>query len=268
MKNKPNTVPLGARVLAWHVLVGAVIGMLILHPVTKIVYWYEYRDKLGSDFDSLFLFLVDRFESAFIVEMIPMSLIFAFIGGSIGLAFAIYHLALIKQQQLVSYLERELAEDLPSLIIGGESEHLEFKSSVRWDFRHNKLNRGLETVIAKTIAGFMNHRGGSLLVGVTDDGQVVGLEGDYQTFRHKNRDGFELCIIDIISSRLSADLCVLVHCMFYEVDGKDVCRILIESSVAPVYLKDGDVSKYFLRTGNATRELDAREALAHVTSNG
>ena len=47
---------------------------------------------------------------------------------------------------------------LPSLIISGEGEHLEFKASVRWDFHQDKVNRALEIVIAKTIVGFMNHR--------------------------------------------------------------------------------------------------------------
>ncbi len=251
-----------------HTLVGAIIGMLILHPVTKIVYWYEFRDDLGGNIDDLWFFLLDRLDSAFVVEMLPMSLMFAFIGGSIGLTFAIFHLALVKQQEMVSYLARELAEDLPSLIKAGESEHLEFKASVRWDFRQGKSNRALETIIAKTIAGFMNHHGGSLLIGVNDDGQVVGLEHDYQTFRHKDRDGFELCITDLVTNRLGADLCVLIHCVFYQIDGKDVCRIIIESSATPVYVQDGVVAKYFLRTGNGTRELDAREALAHVTSHG
>jgi len=151
------------------------------------------------------------------------------------------------------------------LIKGGESEYLEFKSSVRWDHQQDKTNRALESVIAKTIAGFMNHKGGSLLVGVTDNGDVVGLAHDYQTLRHKDRDGFERCITDIVKTRLGGDLCALVHCMFYEIDKKDVCRIVVEPSSEPVYCVDGKLPRYFLRTGNGTRELDVREALAHVS---
>ena len=239
--------------------------MLLLHPVTKIVYWFEFGHELGVEDESLWNFLLSRFESTFVLEMVPMSLIFALIGVSIGLAFAIYHLALVRQQRTVHYLEKELAEDLPALIKGGEGEHLEFKSSVRWDFRQEKINKALETVIAKTLVGFMNHRGGSLLIGVADDGEVVGLEHDYKTLKNKGRDGFELCITDIVTSRIGADTCSFIHCVFYEIEGRDVCRIIVESVVEPVYLMDGNTSKYFLRTGNGTRELDAREAMAHVT---
>lgn len=253
------------RIIIVHALVGAIIGILLLHPITKIVYWFEFRHDLGAEGQSLWPFLLMRLESAFILEMVPMSLVFALLGGSIGMVFALYHLALIREQQTVQYLQHELAEELPSLIKNGEGKHLEFKASVRWDFHQNKPNRALETVVAKTIAGFMNHHGGSLLIGVTDDGEISGLEYDYGTLKQKNRDGFERCIMDIVANRLGTELCSGIHCVFYEIDGKDVCRVIIESSTTPVYLLEEKVSKYYLRAGNGTRELDAREAVSHMT---
>lgn len=253
-----------SRVLALHTLIGAVIGVLVLHPVTTVIYWYEFRHNLGPGRESLLRFILSRFESALYLEMVPMSLVFAIIGGSIGMAFAIYHLALSKQQQTVHYLERQLAEDLPALIKSGEGEHLEFKSSIRWDLRQQKINKNIEMVIAKTLVGFMNHRGGSLLIGVDDRGEIVGLEHDYKTLKTKGRDGFELFITDLVINRIGADMCAAIHCIFYEVEGNEVCRIIVDSVNEPVYLKDGATSKYLLRTGNGTRELDAREVLAHV----
>lgn len=248
-----------------HTSLGAVIGIVLLHPVTKVVYWFEFRGSMTAEAESLWEFLLGRLDSAFALEMLPMSLIFAFIGGSIGLGFGLYHLALNTQHRTVRFLEHELAKNLPSLIKGGEGEHLEFKASVRWDFQQEKPNRALEGAIAKTLSGFMNHRGGTLLVGISDHGKIVGLEHDYKTLRQKDRDGFERCITDIVKTRLGGDLCSFVHCIFYNLDDKDICRIIVEPSPEPVYLKDGSVSRYFLRTGNGTRELDAREALAHVS---
>ncbi len=252
------------RTLALHTLVGAVIGVLVLHPMSKIVYWFEFKHDLGAVGESLWSFLASRFESAFILEMMPMSLIFSAMGGCVGLAFGLYHLALVKQQRRVHYLERELAEDIPALIRLGEGEHLEFKSSVRWDFRQDKINKVLELVIAKTLVGFMNHQGGNLLIGVADDGEVLGLENDYKTLKSKDRDGFALCITDIVINRIGADMCVFVHCVFDDIGGNDVCRVIVESVLEPVYLRDGSHSKYFLRAGNGMRELDAREAIAHA----
>lgn len=253
------------RVIALHTLVGALIGVIVLHPVTKVVYWYEFGHELEAQGHNFTSFLLSRLESAFLLEMIPMSLIFAFIGGSIGLAFAIYHLAIVKQQNTLYYLEKQLTEDIPALIKSGEGEHLEFKSSVRWDFRQEKVNKTLEIVIAKTFVGFMNHLGGSLLIGVDDGGMIVGLEHDYKTLKTKGRDGFSLFITDLVINRIGADMSAFIHCLFYEIEGKDVCRVIIDAVDEPVYLKDGNTSKFLLRTGNGTRELDAKEAMAHVS---
>ncbi len=252
------------RTFTLHGVIGAAMGIIVLHPLTKAVYWFEFRDRLITDADSLWAFFLYRFESAFAVEMLPMTFAFALIGASIGLAFAFYHLTLLRQHQSILNLEHELSEDLPSLISSGESERLEFKSSVRWDFRQQRANKALEAVITKSIAGFMNHKGGSLLVGVSDVGEVVGLQDDYKTLKHKNRDGFELFINDLTEARLGGEFCAQVHCSFYVIKGKDICRIFVEASNVPVYVRDGKVDRYFLRTGNGTRELDAREAHAHI----
>jgi hypothetical protein len=210
-------------------------------------------------------FMMSQVEMVFTARVLPMTLGYALIGGAIGFVFGLYHLALAKRTREIIFLSNRLVDDLPSLIHEGESEHLEFKSSLRWDSKKGAVNRSLETVIAKTIAGFMNHRGGSLIIGVTDEGEVVGLKNDYDTLKNKNRDGFERCIMDIVSNNLGGHKCTLIHCMFHEIEGQDVCRILVETSREPVYMNDGQVSRYYVRSGNGTRELDARQALEHIS---
>jgi len=37
----------------------------------------------------------------------------------------------------------------------------------------------------------MNGEGGSLIIGVADDGEILGLKADYNILRKKDRDGFE-----------------------------------------------------------------------------
>src|SRR5438094_1893751 len=68
---------------------------------------------------------------------------------------------------------------LPELIARGESEKLEFKSSLRWGIPDGGIEKGLERAVLKTIAGFLNGKGGALLIGVADNGTPLGLEGDY-----------------------------------------------------------------------------------------
>jgi len=254
------------RIITLHILIGAFISIILLHPITKAVYWFEFNESLQSNsYNNIWDFFIARFKDSFRQEMLVMSLVFALLGGVIGCIFAFYHLSLMRSYQRVELLKKELAEDLPTLIKSNENERLEFKSSLRWDFKQQKSNKNLELVIAKSIAGLMNHQGGNVLIGINDEGQILGLENDYQTFRHKNRDGFELCLMDLIKTRLGGDVCSLVHCVFHEIEQKDVCRIIIEPSITPVYLSASNTAKYFLRTGNGTRELDARESFSHIS---
>lgn len=251
------------QVMILHGLIGAVVGVLVLHPVTRMVYWFEFGRSAGTS-PNLWHFLTDNLSVVFSLYMLPMTGLFALIGAAIGVGFGLYHLAVIARSRTLGFLESELALDLASVIGQGEGERIEFKSTLRWDCDEKRANRVLETVIAKTIAGFMNHRGGSLIIGVSDSGEILGLEGDYLTLKHKNRDGFERCVIDLVKTRLGGDKCSLVHCTFGEVGGKDVCRVIVEPATEAVYCLEGKVPKYYLRTGNGTRELDVREALAHA----
>lgn len=254
--------PLYKNAVAVHGFVGAVIGIIVLHPVTSMVFWLEYEGRTGEK-PGLGFFLFESLDRVVSVDMLPMTGTFALIGGAIGVGFGLYHANAIARDRTLGYLETELAQDLPSVIAQGESENIEFKSTFRWDSESACTNRSLEAVVAKTIAGFMNHRGGSLLIGVADNGEVLGLQGDYTTLKHKNRDGFERCLVDLVKTRLGGDKCSLVHYTFYAIDGKDVCRVIVEPSLDATYCQEGKVPKYYLRTGNGTRELDVREALAH-----
>ena len=63
----------------------------------------------------------------------------------------------------------------------GESQTLEFKSSARWNVRAASPDKKLEHAITKTVCAFLNAEGGTLLIGVDDNGQVLGLEDDWRT---------------------------------------------------------------------------------------
>ena len=105
-------------------------------------------------------------------------------------------------------------------IARGESATLEFKSTFRWDLRENRVNRSLEAVVLKTLAGYMNAQGGTLLIGVADDGSIVGLEHDYSALKKPDRDGFEQVLMTSVASKLGADACQCVQAVFHSVDGQ------------------------------------------------
>ncbi|MEQ9482591.1 Eco57I restriction-modification methylase domain-containing protein [Coleofasciculus sp. F4-SAH-05] len=165
--------------------------------------------------------------------------------------------------------------EIIDLINQGESTELEFKSSSRWDMRENNKNKAMEQVILKTVAAFLNtHHGGTLLIGVNDEGKVIGLNHDYQTLQKKNRDGYELFLTnDLLLKELGKDIAPYIHITFHEIEGKDVCRISLDPSPRPVYVKLKDAKSgqtkecLFIRTGNLTSQLDTPSEILNYCQN-
>jgi hypothetical protein len=153
--------------------------------------------------------------------------------------------------------------EISALLAAGESAKVEFKSSARWDLRENRKNPAMEQVILKTVAAFLNSDGGTLLLGVSDDGSVLGLEHDYQTLQKKNADGYELFLGDLLLTHYGKDLSRFLKFSFHEVDSKQVCRIAIEPAPRAVWVKEGNDEYLYARAGNSTRRLSTKEAIEY-----
>jgi len=157
--------------------------------------------------------------------------------------------------------------DLRTVIKEGESEAVEFKASARWDYRAKAPNKSLEAVIVKTVAGLLNGRGGTLLIGIDDKGEILGLEEDYKTLsRRPDRDGYQQFLVNLLSSSIGKDVCASLSISFQAIDGHDISVIQIHKSAKPVYVGDGQQTRFFLRTGNCTQELTIKESVEYVTA--
>jgi hypothetical protein len=156
--------------------------------------------------------------------------------------------------------------DVAQLLHREEDQHLEFKSSLRWDHTQDLVSKDLEKVVAKTIAGFLNAAGGgTLLLGVSDDRRVVGLEKDYASLQKAGRelrDTFLLHLTNLVGATLGqAEMsCVTATC--HSVAGRDVCQVAVAESDHPVYVND----TLYLRQGNQTRALALKDAVRYVES--
>jgi len=259
-------VPRFAGPVWWGVMIsGALAGVMLLHPLTMVVYWFEFHPEVAGA-SSLWEFVVIRMRAGFALRMWPMTAIFALLGIVHALGIAWSTRALAARQRQVNHLQSELARSVSSLIAAGEGEMVEFKAAARWDLREGRVSRAVEAAIVRAIAGFMNHRGGSLLIGVRDDGTPVGLQNDLSSLRRADRDGYQLFITGLVERHLGADACALVHVLFHIIGGQEVCRVVVEPADRPVYVRDEQGARYYLRTGNSTRELDARETVAHIAA--
>ncbi len=156
------------------------------------------------------------------------------------------------------------ADDIHALLRAGEGASLEFKASLRWDFQEQRANKALERAVAKTVAGLLNGQGGTLLIGVGDDGEVIGLQADYATLPHPNADGYERHLRQVLSAVLGAGVQRFVTVRFVALDGKAVCRVDVAASDTPAYLREGNEPRLYLRIGNATSPLPVDEAVRYV----
>ncbi|MGZ0655830.1 AlbA family DNA-binding domain-containing protein [Coraliomargarita sp. W4R72] len=239
---------------------GAILMIVVVHPVLEWIHRLRSNLSLSVSWRELLLLPL---LNAFNESMWPMTLVLGLLGVGIGLAFAMLHLRKI-QSSLPKTTIPQGAAELRALIETGEGEELEFKTSLRWDRKLGKVNKVLEAVIAKTLAGLMNHQGGTLLIGVEDDGNIAGIEEDWNTLKHQNWDGFEQRIVTLVTSQLGGQHTNRAQCNQLVIDKKAVAVIRVTATIVPVFCKDGNVQKYYLRAGNTTRELDSYEAIAHV----
>jgi len=239
------------------VLFGTLLGVFLIEPIVlslfiheidaEIIHWWQYIPKIYSSV----LTLND-------IDQLILNLIFAITG--ILLVLVIRYKRLV----LSAVGLRQKKETIEKLIKTGESQTVEFKSTLRWDLYQSKPNKDLEDVVVKTIVGFMNTSGGKLLIGVDDDGQILGLSKDYSTLKKENKDGFEQYIYQLISTKIGAKYSSLINVNFYKISSKEICLVDVKKSKIASFLLFKDKALFYIRSGNSTRELDAKEALEFI----
>jgi len=158
----------------------------------------------------------------------------------------------LKKRIELKHKEDKQEDKVKELIISGENETLEIKSTLRFDLKENIVNKKLEYVIAKTISAFLNTEGGTLIIGVDDDNNTLGLEKDIQTLTKQNIDGFELHLRQVIKKYLGDFFEKYIKVTFPKVDDKEICLIQISKSGKPVFITSEGSESFFVRNGNSS----------------
>ena len=148
-------------------------------------------------------------------------------------------------------LEPETPHHRPviELISLGESVTLEFKSSLQWDLVQNKQNNGLRMSVIKTVAAFLNTEGGTLVIGVEDQGAVCGIEADLHIVGDSS-DRFAQLLNSLFFEYLGAAATPYIRQRFENVDGRVVCVIDVGRSTEPVFAKTEKGREFYVRVGN------------------
>ena len=156
-------------------------------------------------------------------------------------------------QRLTGDLKAEPVKtaSIAELIAGGETGAVEFKSTLRTNLHTGQPDEKMHLSALKTITGFLNAKGGTLLIGVSDNGEVLGLSAD----GFPNDDKMGLHLVNLIRDRIGDIFLPYVHPHFEEQDGVRVLAVRCEQGPKAAFVKDGNQQRFFVRGGNATTEL-------------
>jgi len=151
---------------------------------------------------------------------------------------------------------------IDDLVKTGETDQIEFKSSLSWDNKTQKPNKDLKLTIAKTVSSFMNSNGGVLLIGVDDDGGILGLENDFKLY--KNRDEFERTFTNLINTHLGVPNITYLKIRFFTIENKEIAAIYVRKSPHEVYVTCDGKEVFCIRSGNACQQLQLSEANLYI----
>ncbi len=221
--------------------------------------------------------LSERAESAWIGVVIPQSETLGILAhrwhllalnAVVILAFGIGLVAILMRKygrQLrdlpkLSIDRQDYAKDLYDLIGSGESTHLEFKSTMRMNLHTQKPGKEIELAWLKGVAAFMNTEGGILLLGVSDDGTLLGLEAD----RFENEDRCRLHFKNLVHQHLGAEKSQYLHFELYELEGKQIGAVECERAPEPVFLRHKNEEYFLIRSGPSNIDLSLSRALSYI----
>jgi predicted HTH transcriptional regulator len=153
-------------------------------------------------------------------------------------------------------------ERIKSIISSGESNRVEFKSTLRWNLKTDHSEKVIDKAWLKSVAAFLNSDGGVLLVGVEDNGNILGTEAD----NFDNEDKYLLHVNNRIQQHIGLEHAGFIGYQLVPVDNKKVLLIECQPSPSPVFLKVSKEEEFYIRVGPGSRRLSTSEVVAYVTN--
>lgn len=150
--------------------------------------------------------------------------------------------------------------DLSRVIVNGESAVVEFKSALRTNLHTGNKDPRIELSVLKTLAGFLNTNGGTLIIGVADDSTPLGIGVDGFT----NEDKMSLHLVNLVNSRMGPQAMTSMHAHFEDYEDNRVMVVKCGKAPKPAFVKDGDIERFYIRTGPSTTELSASQTQDYI----
>lgn len=163
-------------------------------------------------------------------------------------------------------------DKIKQLLAAGESRTVEFKSTLRYGIRQKQPDKGVEHSAMKNLAAFLNSEGGTLFLGVDDDGTILGLEDtDFASFKGANKkDDFIKHFDNLIQNYFGNNLVQKFNIEFETIQGKTIALIHIKDRASkPIVIKNPDknVEEFYIRRNASAINLTMYEMITYIKDN-
>jgi hypothetical protein len=160
-------------------------------------------------------------------------------------------------------VKEDPSKGLLEMIKEGEGKTMEFKSSLRTNLHTKEIDKRIEHSVLKTVTAYLNSDGGTLLVGVSDLGEVIGTEHDM----FPSRDSLGLHITNLIKNHIGNEFLPFIKFDLIPIDDKLVLRIDCDKSNRHVFLRLGDNEEFYVRNGPSSVKLGGNELVDYIKNN-
>lgn len=109
----------------------------------------------------------------------------------------------------------------------------------------------------------MNSDGGTLLIGVNDEGIIKGINTEVEKFYKNNNDRYLLHFKNAIKEKIGEVFYPFISNKIINIDDKLVLMVECEKSNEPCYLEE---EEFYVRTNPATDRLTGRKVHEYIRS--
>ncbi|MBT4135243.1 ATP-binding protein [archaeon] len=202
-----------------------------------------------------------------------MSLTLVAFGALIALIIGYTYMRFYKLELMDDFIQRfkkknpnlfiektDSPEELLELIKKGESDKIEFKSTLRTNLYTYEKDKKIEYAVLKTITGFLNTEGGTLLIGISDSGEILGIEKD----KFENTDRFLLHFNNLIKDKVGREFLPNLNFELILLENRNIMKIECKKSDKPIFLKTEKGEEFYTRLGPASIQLTGSKLIKYI----
>lgn len=152
-------------------------------------------------------------------------------------------------------------DHLVEIIRRGESKTVEFKQTLCMETKDGSKQKYISKMVVKTVAAFLNSDGGELFIGVTDEGDVSGVQGEVDSLFAGSFDRYLQHFKSLLKDQIGEQFYPLINYKRVDLKGGSILHVRCERSSFEVFVEGTD---FYVRTNPATDKLEGRKMIDYI----